>query len=98
MTEKKLDKETIEKVANLSKLAVEEGELSDFKDELLNILDYFDKLDEANTENVPPTSHVMEIINKMREDEVEKELDNESALKNSSNPQEGYFKGPKVRD
>lgn len=93
-----MDKETVEKVANLSKLDVEEGELSDFRDELLDILDYFDKLDEADTENVSPTSHVMEIINKMREDEVEEELDNENALKNSSNPQEGYFKGPKVKD
>lgn len=66
--------------------------------ELVDILDYFEKIDEANTEDVSPTSHVIEIVNEMREDEEKEELSSEKALRNASDKEKGYFKGPRVRD
>lgn len=94
----KLDEETVKKVANLSKLEIGEEELFNFKKDLSDILDYFNKIDEANTENVSPTSHVIDIVNEMREDKVSEELSQEDALKNSIDEEKGYFKGPRVKD
>ncbi len=96
--EEKIDLEMVKKVANLSKLEIDEKDLEDFRDQFINILDYFEKLDEVDAEDVKPTSHAMEIINEVREDVVSDEFDNEEALKNASKKEDGYFKGPRVKD
>lgn len=67
-------------------------------EEMGRILDYVDKLNELDTTGVPPMSHVLDIHNVFREDEVEARINREEALKNAPDADSNYFRVPKVID
>ena len=58
----------VEHVANLARLELTEEEKEQFTGQLNAILKYAEKLNELNTDDVEPTSHVLPITNVMRED------------------------------
>lgn len=64
--------------------------------EMGRILEYVDKLNELDTTGVPPMSHVLDIHNVFREDDVEARIDHEEALKNAPDADSDYFRVPKV--
>ena len=68
----KIDKKQVEHIAELSRINLSDKEKEKFSKELSQILDYFEKLKEVNTENVSPISQVTGIKNVLREDEEEK--------------------------
>ncbi|HEX29614.1 TPA: Asp-tRNA(Asn)/Glu-tRNA(Gln) amidotransferase subunit GatC [Candidatus Poribacteria bacterium] len=92
----KITIQEVETVANLARLEFDEEEKKQFTYQLERILSYIDKLNELDTENVEPTSHVLPIRNVMREDEVKPSYPREEMLKNAPQPVEGYFAVPKV--
>ncbi|MED5045451.1 Asp-tRNA(Asn)/Glu-tRNA(Gln) amidotransferase subunit GatC, partial [Geobacillus stearothermophilus] len=49
-----------------------------------------------DTENVPPTSHVLDMRNVMREDIPEPGLPREEVLKNAPDQQDGQFRVPAI--
>ena len=61
-----------------------------------NILDYVEKLNELNTQNIKPLTHPIESNNVFREDELKISSSKEEALKNAPNKTSEYFKVPKV--
>lgn len=67
-------------------------------EEMSQILDYVEKLDELDTSGVPPMSHVLDVTNVYREDEVEERIDQEQALEPAPEAEQGYFVVPKVVD
>ena len=89
-------KEDVKNIAKLSKLRLSEDEIEEFTGDLNQILDYVKKLDSLDTKNVEPLSHPLEGVNVLREDELEKSIDKETALKNASERTEEFFKVPKV--
>lgn len=95
MSERITEKD-VKYIAKLSKLSFGDDEIVRFADELSNILKYIDKLNELDTTDVPPTSHVLDICNVTREDIPEQKISREDALKNA--PEEGYnhFKVPRI--
>lgn len=92
----KITKETIEHVANLARLNLTDKEKEKLTSEMANIISYVDKLNELDTSNVPPTSHVKPICNVFREDAVKKSYDREKILANAPSQENGCFKVPKV--
>lgn len=92
----KITKETIEHVANLARLNLTDKEKEKLTSEMANIISYVDKLNELDTSNVPPTSHVKPISNVFREDAVKKSYDREKILANAPSQENGCFKVPKV--
>jgi len=58
----------VEYVAKLAKLKLSETEKRKFQKELDKIITYIDQLNQVDTENVPPTSHVIPMENVLRED------------------------------
>ncbi|WP_027339382.1 Asp-tRNA(Asn)/Glu-tRNA(Gln) amidotransferase subunit GatC [Halonatronum saccharophilum] len=92
----KIDKETVEKVAHLARLEVNEEEKDTFAHQLSDILDHAEKLNELDTDDVEPTAHVLPIKNVFREDKVEDSLDRELALSNAPDKDKGMFKVPKI--
>lgn len=76
---------------NLSK---EEEEL--FTQQFNEILDYFKKIDELDTEKVPPTFHIIDLKNVFREDEIGPSLPIEKALLNAPCKKGRLFKAPKM--
>jgi aspartyl-tRNA(Asn)/glutamyl-tRNA(Gln) amidotransferase subunit C len=86
----------VEYVAGLAKLEFSEAEKRKFAKELDKIIKYIDQLKEVDTENIPPTSHIIPMENVLREDKVEPSLSQDEALANAPDKKDGYFKVPKV--
>lgn len=88
--------ETIEYVGILAKLELSEEEKEQAKKDMGSMLDYIDKLNELDTTEVEPMSHVFPVHNVFREDVVENGDDRENILKNAPEEKEGSFKVPKT--
>ena len=85
-----------EYVATLAKLELSETEKKKCAKELDKTIKYIDQLKEVDTENIPPTSHIIPMENVLREDKVEPSLSQDEALANAPDKKDGYFKVPKV--
>lgn len=89
-------REEVKRIAKLAKLSLTEVEEINLQKELSSILDYMDKLNEIDTNDVEPLSHPIPVENVFREDKVEKSISREDALKNAPDVTEEFFKVPKV--
>ncbi len=92
----KVDNKLIKHVASVARLNLTDAEIKEFLPQLKEILSAFSKIKQANTDNVKPSYHVVDIKNALREDIPGKCLDNETALANTKHKKDGYFMGPKV--
>ncbi len=92
-----VSKEEVKKIAELARLKFEENELDNFTQQFNKILEYMDKLNELDTENVEPLSHPVEPKeNRFRKDEKKPSVKREEALRNAPDSNEEFFKVPKV--
>ena len=89
-------KDEVKHIAKLAKLNFSDEEMVKYTEDLNKILEYVDKLNELNTENIEPLSHPMEGLNVFREDILRKSVSTEDALKNAPESTHEYFKVPKV--
>ena len=92
----KISKEDVLKVSELARLEFKEDEVTKFTEQLGNILEYIEKLNELDTDNVEPTSHVLDISTPMREDKVIKLLSIEEVLQNAPETEDDFFVVPQV--
>lgn len=86
----------VEYVAKLARLNLSEEERETFTGQLNAILQYADKLNELNTDDVEPTTHVLHLSNVMREDVVKESLFQEKVFRNAPEEEDGQFKVPAV--
>jgi aspartyl-tRNA(Asn)/glutamyl-tRNA(Gln) amidotransferase subunit C len=91
-----ISKEQVQKVAMLGRLKLSEEEAEQYTTQLNDILQFVEKLNELDTENVEPTSHVLPMQNVLREDEVRPSLERDKALANAPEQQDGMFRVPAV--
>lgn len=89
-------KNDVKKIAELARLEFSESELENYTTEMNKMLDYVDKLNELDTENIEPLLHPIENTNVFRQDEVKKSTNREEALKNAPDKSSEHFKVPKV--
>jgi aspartyl-tRNA(Asn)/glutamyl-tRNA(Gln) amidotransferase subunit C len=92
----KITEEEVIYVADLARLNLDAGAVERFAEQIGTILDYMDKLNQVDTQGVPPTSHAIFLNNAFREDEEPVHLDREAALANAPEKEEGGFMVPKV--
>ncbi len=92
----KITREEVEHVAQLARLNLDEVELQKMTKQLDDILSYVAKLDELDTEGVPPTTHAFSISNAFRDDEVKDSLSQDDALVNCAKPKNGAFTVPRI--
>ena len=86
----------VEHVAKLARLQFTEAEKETFTHQLNEILGYVEKLNELDTTNVQPLSHVIELSNVFRQDTVRASYPLGEMLKNAPDKSEKFFKVPKV--
>ncbi|KKL90420.1 hypothetical protein LCGC14_1904860 [marine sediment metagenome] len=84
--------EEVRHVALLARVGLSDDEVSRFQGQLSNILDYFQRLQEVDTENVPPTAHTLAMDNVMRDDEPRPSFDKEDVLANAPQREEDLFR------
>ena len=91
-----IDDETMENVCILAKLSLSEEEKEKAKAEMQKMLDYVEKLDELDTSEVEPMSHIFQDENVFREDVVTNGDNKEAMLANAPKAKEGQYQVPKT--
>ncbi|KAF0144557.1 MAG: aspartyl-tRNA(Asn)/glutamyl-tRNA (Gln) amidotransferase subunit C [Nitrospirae bacterium] len=87
---------SVEHIAKLARLSVSEEEKELFGPQLNGILSYMEKLDELNTKDVGPTSHVLSLSNVMRDDMPGNSIPREDALLNAPDHTDKFYRVPKI--
>ena len=95
---KKIDQTQVKKVAKLSRLDLTDDEINEFTSQLSAILEYVEKMNKLDTENVQPLAHSLPITNCFREDLVKESLGTEKTLANAPQRDGEFFKVPKILD
>ena len=96
MKKQHLSKQDVEHVAWLAHIQLSEEEKEQFTEQFNDILEYFKKIDEIDTEGIEPTYHVLDLKNVTRKDEIVPSMSTEEALKNAPRKQKKFFKAPRI--
>lgn len=91
-----ISNELIEHICKLARLRFEKGELERFKAQFKRIVEYVEKINELNLDDIEPTSHAIEQSNVFRADEVKKSLKKEQILTNAPNAKGEFIATPRV--
>lgn len=92
----KMTKEEVIEVAHLARLAITDEEAIHFAEQLEAITNAMELLNELDTENVEPTTHVLPMVNVMREDKATAGLPRDTVLKNVKEHEAGQVKVPTI--
>jgi aspartyl-tRNA(Asn)/glutamyl-tRNA(Gln) amidotransferase subunit C len=88
--------EQVKHVAHLARLALTDEEAEQLTKDLAAIIQYAEQLNELDTENIEPTTHVIDMKNVMRKDEPKEWITQEEALKNAPDHKDGLFRVPAI--
>ncbi len=91
-----LDTDTVKRIARLARIHVDEADLAPLADELNNILGWVEQLDEVDTDGVEPMTSVVEMVQRLRADEVTDGGVRDRVLANAPESDDGFFVVPKV--
>ncbi|AMO87055.1 aspartyl-tRNA(Asn)/glutamyl-tRNA(Gln) amidotransferase subunit C [Solibacillus kalamii] len=94
----KISKEEVKHVAHLARLAITEEEAEKFAEQLGKITDFAEQLNELDTTNVEPTSHVLPLVNVLREDVAKEGLPLEKVMLNVKEQEAGQIKVPSIME
>jgi aspartyl-tRNA(Asn)/glutamyl-tRNA(Gln) amidotransferase subunit C len=75
-----LDRSEVLHVARLARLRLSDEEVDRMTGELSKVLDYIEQISDLDLEDVPPTSHVVEVAGGLRADEPRPSLPRDEAL------------------
>ena len=94
----RLTREQVKHVAELAKLKLTDAEIDLFQEQLSAVLEYADRLDELDTEPIPPTAGVLPLRNVMRSDDPRPSFPRDAMLENAPDAEEGFVKVKVVLD
>ena len=89
-----IDREQVLHVARLARLRLSEDEVAKMATELSNILEHIERIGELDLDGVPPTTHVVEVANALREDVPTPSLPRDAILEQAPATQDGGFLVP----
>lgn len=94
----KITKKDVEYAARLARLSLSEEEKEKYAGQLESVLEFVGKLNNLDTSEVPPTSHVLELSNAWREDKIVQSSDEtrKRLLANAPEREDDFFKVKKV--
>lgn len=92
----KINLETIDKIAHLARLEVQDEEKQGLLDDMNKILTFMDKLNEVDTSGVEPLVYMTDEVNVLRNDEIIQEISREEALQNAPKQDGKFFRVAKV--
>jgi aspartyl-tRNA(Asn)/glutamyl-tRNA(Gln) amidotransferase subunit C len=88
----KISRAEVEHMADLARLDLSETEVEQLQKELSQILEYVEQLNQLDTTDVLPTSHVTITRDVLREDAAGGSLSREDVLANAPRVQGGFFR------
>ena len=83
-----LTRDKVQHIAELARLKLNDDEIDRMTEQLSAILDYAARLQELDTEAIPPTASVVPLQNVMREDRVVPSLPRDQVLANAPDKSE----------
>jgi aspartyl-tRNA(Asn)/glutamyl-tRNA(Gln) amidotransferase subunit C len=86
-----IDDATVRHVARLARLRLGPEEEARMREELSGILEHVERIQALDLDEVPPTTHVVELLNVVREDQPRECLSQEEALREAPEVIEGMF-------
>jgi len=89
-----ITREQVLHVARLAHLDLTEDEVEKFREQLSAILDAVSKVSELDLEDVPPTSHPLDLVNVWRHDEPQPSLGEDEVFANAPERDDGFFRVP----
>ena len=89
-----LTNDDIRDIATLARIGITDAEVASYQKDLSSVLQYFEKLQQVNTDGVEEIGHITGIDNVYREDcAVETEShEREAIMQNVREQQDGYIK------
>lgn len=92
----KISAKDVEHVADLARMYITDEEKKALESELSAIIDFADKLSEADTTGIEPAAHAIHIQNVFRKDEVKPSYKREELIENAPDKQAGCFAVPRI--
>ncbi len=92
----RISSEDVSKVAKLARLDIPENQLEVYANQLEKILEYVSQLEKVNTENVPPTTRAVEVVNVLRNDVIEESNIREDLLELGPSREGEFYRVPKI--
>ncbi len=65
-----MDNKTVEQIAHLARLGIDEKDIPEYVTNLTNILALVDEMNTVDTDDVIPMAHPTDAVQRLREDEV----------------------------
>ena len=93
-----LSKDEVRHVAMLARLGLEPGDEEFYAGQLSGILAHIDRLQQVDTDDIPPTAQVVEVASRLRDDEPRPCLTQEEALANAPASVDGFFRVPSIQE
>jgi aspartyl-tRNA(Asn)/glutamyl-tRNA(Gln) amidotransferase subunit C len=91
-----ISEDDVRHVARLSRLHLEPDEARRMTAELAKILEHVAKIAELDLAEVPPTAHVLDVVNVLRDDRPQPGLERDEALKNAPAVSDDAFRVPRM--
>ena len=91
-----ISKKDVQYVADLCRIHLDDKELNRLSSQLEDILKFIDQLKKLDVKDILPSSHILEIKNVYRKDEVYPSLLSPEVLKNAPQKQGEFFKVPPI--
>ncbi len=86
-----VDKELIKKTAYLAKLDIDEKDIASYTENFSNILNFIEQINQADTDNVQPMAHSIDVTQRLREDEVTETNQRDEMQKNAKFVNNGLY-------
>ena len=91
-----IDKDTVKHIAKLARISLDEKKINSLSKDLSSIMEFIEKLNELNTEQIVPLTSIIDASLRSRKDEVSDGKIRDQILKNSPEKNEEFFVVPKV--
>ena len=92
----KISSSDVRRVAHLARLELPEDQIETYTAQLEQILSYVDQLQAIDTQDIPPTTRAVEVVNAMRDDLVEVNSSREDILDQAPHREGDFFRVPKI--
>jgi aspartyl-tRNA(Asn)/glutamyl-tRNA(Gln) amidotransferase subunit C len=92
----KISADDVRKVAQLARLDLPDEKIATYTTQLERILEYVAHLEAVDTENVPPTTRAVEVVNVTREDQVNATPVREELLNLAPQREGEFFRVPRI--
>ena len=82
----------------LARIGLEPGDEEFYAGQLSGILEHIDRLQQLDTDDIPPTAQVVEVASRLRDDDPRPSLSQVEALANASASVDGFFRVPAIQE